>query len=127
MPILFEVADRAAHHLGESGAAKTRLMTEKSEEARGAQVQFTDAAPPEILFPPKNAELWAGEVDGKAARPFVLAGRGEGDLRWYVDGRPIAPDDGGMPAWVPDQPGFYRVSAVDEAGRTSAVRVRVLE
>ncbi|MEQ3744765.1 MAG: penicillin-binding protein 1C [Henriciella sp.] len=127
LPILFEVADRAAHHLGESGAAKTRLMTEKSEEARGAQVQFTDSAPPEILFPPKNAELWAGEVDGKAARPFVLAGRGDGDLRWYVDGRPIAPDDGGMPAWVPDQPGFYRVSAVDEAGRTSAVRVRVLE
>jgi penicillin-binding protein 1C len=127
LPVLFEVADRAAHHLGESGSSKTRLMTEKQTKARGAQIDFASAAPPEILFPPKDAELWAGAVDGKRARPFVLAGRGETELDWFVDGQPITPDDGGMPAWKPERAGFYRISAVDEAGRSSAVRVRVLE
>lgn len=127
LPILFEVADRAALHLGEAGAAKTRLMTERAPDVHGALTRFgVTGAPPEILFPPKNAELWAGEVNGKAARPFVFAGRGEGALRWFVNGQPIAPDDGGMPAWTPDDPGFYRIRAIDEAGRASAVNVRVL-
>ncbi len=127
LPILFEVADRAALHLGDAGAAKSRLMTQRAPETRGALSQFAaNDAPPEILFPPKQAELWAGRVDGGAARPFVFAGRGEGQLRWFVDGRPIALDGGGLPAWRPVRAGFYRISAVDIAGRTSAVRVRVI-
>ena len=127
LPILFEVADRAALHLGESGAAKSRLMTQRAPETRGALSHFaTVDAPPEILFPPKAAELWAGEVNGGKARPFVFAGRGEGQLRWFVDGLPIELDDGGLPTWHPQSAGFYRISAVDIAGRTSAVRVRVI-
>ncbi len=127
LPLLFEVADRAAHHLGESGSAHTRLMTEKQLEARGALTRFEDEGqPPEILFPPKGAELWSGAVDGRPARPFVFAGRGQGTLDWYVDGQPIGVDDGGLPVWQPKTAGFYRISAVDEVGRTSAVRIRVL-
>jgi len=127
LPILFEVADRAALHLGAASASKSRLMTETPARARGALNQFAAAdTPPEILFPPKEAELWAGQINGDRARPFVFAGRGEGQLRWYVDGQPIALDDGGLPAWRPQTAGFYRVSAVDIAGRASAVRVRVI-
>ena len=128
LPLLFELADRAANHLGESGAAKSRLMSERAPDARGALVAFDgNARPPEILFPPRDAELWAGAVDGAPARPFVFAGRGDGQLDWYVDGAPVVPDDGGLPSWRPPVAGFYRVSAVDAAGRTSSVEVRVLD
>ncbi|GAB5458382.1 MAG: penicillin-binding protein 1C [Henriciella sp.] len=127
LPILFEVADRAALHLGASDHSGTRLASRKEDSVRGALRQFGERqAPPEILFPPKDAELWAGKIDGDKARPFVLAARGEGLLNWYVDGLPVALDDGGLPAWAPMEPGFYQISAVDAAGRVSTVDVRVL-
>ena len=80
----------------------------------------------EILFPPEGAELWAGPVNGHPGRPFVLAGRGTGELSWFVDGTPTALDDAGAPIWQPRQPCFYQVTAVDADGRASSVRVRVL-
>ena len=126
LPILFEIADRTAHHLRDEGEARTRLTTQRKIETRGALHDFSPAAPPEIMFPPANAELWAGSVDGASARPFVLAGRGEGLLAWYIDGRPSETDDAGMPVWLPTLPGFYTITAVDESGRASRVRVRVL-
>ena len=127
LPLLFEVADRANHHLGETGSSATRLISEQKPKAQGALATFDGKArPPEILFPPRNAELWAGAVDGQAARPFVFAGRGEGDLQWYVDGEPVPADDGGLPSWRPARAGFYKVSAVDPVGRSSTVEVRVL-
>ena len=105
----------------------SRLMSEQKQKAQGALAQFDDKArPPEILFPPRNAELWAGAVDGKAARPFVFAGRGEGDLQWYVNGEPIPADAGGLPSWRPERARFYKVSAVDPVGRSSTVEIRVL-
>ena len=88
--------------------------------------QFAEDAPPQILFPPLNAELWAGEVNGKAPRAFVLAGRGEGRLNWFIDGIPSETDETGAPVWAPTRDGFYTVTAVDGAGRASRVRVRVL-
>lgn len=127
LPLLFDVADRATNHLGESGSSTARLMSERMPDAKGALADFDgEARPPEILFPPRDAELWAGNVDGEAARPFVFAGRGEGDLNWYVDGTPIALDGGGLPSWQPLREGFYRVSAIDAEGRASSVEIRVL-
>jgi penicillin-binding protein 1C len=128
LPLLFETADRAIHHLGDFNRASAKLLRRRPEQAQGALAEFDgDARPPEILFPPSNAELWAGKVDGEQARPFVFAGRGEGDLRWYVDGVPIAPDDGGLPRWRPERAGFYRISAIDPSGRAHSVNVRVLD
>jgi len=128
LPILFEVADRAAHHLGDSSTSTPKLSRERTQQARGALANFDgETRPPEILFPPKNAELWAGAVDGSPARPFVFAGRGEGTLRWYVDGTPVMMDAGGMPTWQPSRAGFYRVSAVDPVGRATSVQIRVLD
>lgn len=127
LPLLFEITDRAAHHLGERGAGERRLAEPGRIAARGAQRAFGAAdAPPEILFPPARAELWAGEVDGRSPRAFVLSGRGDGRLRWFVDGEPCEIDDAGRPVWQPARAGFYRVSAVDAAGRTSTVRVRII-
>ncbi|MEO1101914.1 MAG: penicillin-binding transpeptidase domain-containing protein, partial [Pseudomonadota bacterium] len=126
LPILFEIADRAAHRLGEEGESIRRIAASDRPNARGAMRDFTEReAAPEILFPPRGAELWAGAVDGRAARAFVLSGRGQGALSWYVDGRPCETDDAGAPVWQPDRAGYYLVKAVDEAGRAAAVRVRV--
>ena len=128
LPILFEVADRAAYHLGGDGNAKARLMSERQNEADGALQAFDHnrTEVPHILFPPKNAELWSGEINGTPSRPFVLAGRGEGKLSWFIDGAPCATDDAGLPVWQPQRAGFYEVRAVDASGRSSSVRVRVI-
>lgn len=126
LPVLFEMADRVAHHLRDDGEARARFTTEPLQKARGAQRNLSANRPPEILFPPEGAELWAGPVNGQPGRPFVLAGRGEGRLSWFVDGAPTPVDDAGSPVWHPSQPGFYQVTAVDAQGRTSRVRVRVL-
>jgi penicillin-binding protein 1C len=126
LPILFEIADRTAHHLRDEGASVTRMTTEVQFKSRGALRAVATDLPPQILFPPNEAELWAGSVDGERARPFVLAGRGTGQLSWFVDGEPCARDDAGAPIWRPEREGFYTVTAVDAAGRTSRARVRVL-
>ena len=103
-----------------------RLTSEKRLKSQGAMKALEKAGPPQILFPPAEAELWAGPVNGRAPRGFVLAGRGDGQLTWYIDGEPCDTDDAGAPVWAPDKPGFYTVTAVDTAGRSSRVRVRVL-
>lgn len=126
LPILFEMADRAAHHLRDDGDSELRLSAAPLTPSKGALRAFSTDRPPEILFPPQGAELWAGTVDGRAPRPFVLAGRGAGTLNWFIDGEPAPLDDAGAAVWRPDQPGFYLVTAVDGAGRSSRVRVRVL-
>ena len=126
LPLLFEIADRAAHMLGQQGRSDSRLASRDLPEARAAQRSLDQDTPPEILFPPKDAELWAGPIDGRPARGFVLSGRSSGKLDWYVDGAPIRRDDGGLPLWLPDREGFYTVSAVSPDGRTSRVNVRVI-
>ena len=127
LPILFEVADRVSQHLQDEGEATMRLTSEKRLlKSHGAMKVLEEAGPPQILFPPQASELWAGPVNGRTSRGFVLAGRGDGRLSWYIDGRPCETDDAGAPVWKPDRPGFYTVTAVDSAGRTSRVRVRVL-
>ncbi|MCB9961089.1 MAG: penicillin-binding protein 1C [Hyphomonas sp.] len=126
LPILFEIADRVAQHLKDEGDSTLRLSSTPRRRSQGALRSLAEAGPPQILFPPRNAELWAGEVNGHAPRPFVLSGRGEGRLSWYVDGEPCHTDDAGEPVWSPGQPGFYTVTAVDPDGRASRVRVRVV-
>jgi len=125
LPVLFEVADRAAHHLQDEGEATLRLTSEKRLRSQGAMKSLEQVGAPQILFPPSESELWAGPVNGRAPRGFVLAGRGEGQLSWYIDGKPCDTDDAGAPVWAPTQEGFYTVTAVDSKGRSSRVRVRV--
>ena len=90
----------------DTGEARGRLTSERRLQSRGAMHDFAAAAPPQILFPPSEAELWAGKVDGAPARGFVLAGRGEGQLSWYIDGAPCAIDGAGAPVWSPTREGF---------------------
>lgn len=127
LPILFEIADRAAARLGDQDANADRLQAEAAAGPTTALMSFAaETAVPEILFPPKGAELWAGAVNGEEARGFVLAGRGEGMLKWFVDGMPCTVDAAGLPVWKPEGPGFYTVMVVDEEGKSAGVQVRVI-
>ncbi|MEO0786256.1 MAG: penicillin-binding protein 1C [Pseudomonadota bacterium] len=126
LPILFEIADRAAHHLETEAARDMASSTPMLRRVSAPQRSFQNAGPPEILFPPANAELWAGDLNGRAAKAFVMSGRGEGALTWYIDGEPTDKDAAGLPLWRPKRAGFYTVSAVDAQGRSSRVRVRVI-
>ncbi|MEM9740273.1 MAG: penicillin-binding protein 1C, partial [Pseudomonadota bacterium] len=86
LPLLFEIADRAVQHLDvETG--HQQVLTSAASAPMGAPLQtFEEAGPPQILFPPPNAELWAGDLDGRASKAFVMSGRGASALTWYVDG-----------------------------------------
>ncbi|MEM0986539.1 MAG: penicillin-binding protein 1C [Pseudomonadota bacterium] len=128
LPILFDVADLAGRTL----RRETRPWTSMEQSSALAAPPVTlstfekRGTPPDILFPPRDAELWAGSIDGKPSRAFVFSGRGEGPLDWYVDGVAVPLDDGHAPSWAPSRSGFYTVSAVDREGRRSNVRVRVI-
>lgn len=127
LPVLFEIADRAAHILNDRGQSAPRIAARTPAQAKGALADFSrDDAPPEILFPPQGAELWAGPVGGKPGRAFVFSGRADGALRWYVDGAPCETDEAGAPVWRPERSGFYRVTAVNNQGVSASVRVRVI-
>ncbi|KAA5801101.1 penicillin-binding protein 1C [Alkalicaulis satelles] len=121
LPALFDLYDAVAR-IDPGFAARARPRSSQSAPTPRPLERFErDGAPPEILFPPDGAEIWA--EDG--ARGFVLAARGEGRLGWYADGAPVPRDAGGSPLWTPGGPGFYTLTAVDGAGRTTRVRVRV--
>ena len=72
---------------------------------------------PRIAYPPADARI---ELGAREVVPLSAMG-GEGRLRWLVDGRPLD-----SAKWVPDGPGQARVAVVDEAGRSTAVTVRIV-
>ena len=127
LPVLFEVFDRTFARLGRSGGSENRLRTPEAPPAPGALARFeAPDRPPEILFPPEGSELWAAPDRAGHPRRFVLAGRAETDIDWYINGDPAGRDAAGAPVWTPEKPGFFEVSAVDAEGRASTVSVRVI-
>ncbi len=70
-----------------------------------------------IAYPPAEARI---ELASHEAVPLSARG-GQGNLRWLVDGRPLAGT-----RWVPDGPGAARLAVVDAAGHSSAVTVHIL-
>ncbi len=75
------------------------------------------AGGPRISYPPPDAMI---ELGAREAIPLAANG-GDGRLRWLVDGRPL---DGTQ--WIPEGAGLSRVAVVDDAGRSSAVNVRIV-
>ena len=125
LPLLFQVADRAMQRL--AGDRPARVAAHRPEADPPALARLDpEGEAPAILFPPHGAELWAGAVNGRNPRSFVLSGRGNGPLDWYVDGLPLARDDSGAPVWSPSASGFYKVMAVDRNGRSVSATVRVI-
>ncbi|WP_421785379.1 penicillin-binding protein 1C [Hyphobacterium sp.] len=119
LPILFDVFDLLPRDAAER---ENRDAWRLEQTTPDALQRFRRNPAPEILFPPHETEVWM-ENDG---RGFVLAGRGESALSWFVDGEPVALNAAGEPLWHPGGPGFYAVRAVDRSGRSSLSSVRVV-
>jgi penicillin-binding protein 1C len=71
---------------------------------------------PRIAYPPPDARLELDQHDS-----VTLAASGSGKLHWLVNGRPLAGN-----TWTPDSAGLMRLAVVDDAGRASAVTVRIV-
>lgn len=124
LPALFDVYD-AISRIAPGRLSGPRLDEEVS--GRGAPpsalARFERGnMPPQIFFPPDGAEVWR---DGEHVS-FVLSAQGRGRLTWYVDGVALGRNVAGDAVWQPAEDGFYQLRVVDEAGRTSRARVRVM-
>jgi penicillin-binding protein 1C len=119
LPILFDVFDLLPRAAEATDARSPWQIDQPTPEP--LQRYRRDPAP-EILFPPDDTEVWM-EADG---RGYVLAGRGESALTWFVDGEPVPLNAAGEPLWRPAGPGFYSVRAVDRDGRATLARVRIV-
>jgi len=71
---------------------------------------------PRIAYPPPDARLELGAHD-----TVTLAAKGNGRLHWLVDGRPLQGS-----TWKPEGAGDAHLAVVDDAGRSSAVTVRIV-
>lgn len=71
---------------------------------------------PRIAYPPPDARLELEPHDTVA-----LAASGTGHLHWLVNGRPLKSN-----IWTPDGAGLMRLAVVDDAGRASAVTIRIV-
>ncbi len=126
LPILFEAFDLAARILPKTASGPVLRHDLRDRPTPRPMASFeSDARPPQILFPPTEAELWVDERH----RSFVMAAEGRGRLDWYVEGRPLGRNAAGEAVWFPETPGFYKIAVVDADGRTtrSSVRVRTPE
>lgn len=74
------------------------------------------AGAPRIAYPPPDARLELEPHDS-----VTLAASGSGALHWLVNGRPLKGN-----TWTPDGAGLMRLAVVDDAGRASAVTVRIV-
>ena len=72
---------------------------------------------PRIAYPAADSRI---ELAAHEAVPLSALG-GSGTLHWLVDGRPV---EGGR--WTPEGAGEKRVAVIDDAGRSSAVTVRIV-
>ncbi len=81
-------------------------------------------SPPRITYPPAGAHIELAR-SGKDLAPLTLeAAGGSPPYRWAVNGQPVAPPRIGAPvAWVPDGPGFVKISVTDHASLTATAEV----
>ncbi len=119
LPLLFDVADA----IDAPGAMPRPIRPREPPKSLAALEREADAGP-RLIFPPNGAAVQV-EAFGPAARGLVLSAQGK-DLRWYVEGEPVARDDlTGRSIWRPQSPGFYAVTVVDGQGREAKARVRI--
>jgi penicillin-binding protein 1C len=81
------------------------------------------ARPPRILFPVANTTL---DVGSRGDSIPLKAEGGTGNLRWFVDGQPLAHDRfRADPLWRPGAGGNARLTVVDASGLSSSIDVRI--
>lgn len=128
-PLLFEVFDQI-------DAPRMTFETRSRPVAPSQQTAdriatLDEKARLSVLFPPDKAVLFVSATDKKPdgtllnVVPLKLSARGQGLVRWYLQGEEIMPDANGDRFFSPPTEGFYDLKAVDEHAQTKTVTVRV--
>jgi penicillin-binding protein 1C len=93
---------------------------------RGAMFMAAEAPGPRIIFPPSGATLEFGGPSGSAPPIALEAVGGAPPYRWAVNGTPLPlPSAGTTLTWLPDGPGFARISVSDRNNRTATEAIRL--
>jgi penicillin-binding protein 1C len=102
-----------------------RAFREPKREAPGGPGQSQALR---IAFPPPNAEVEIGTVEGQAEKlPVALKAEGGAlPLTWLVDGAPIPSSPHRRDAFLkPSGPGFVQITVVDADGRSDRTLIRL--
>ena len=118
LPLLFDVADLLDAPPSAPRPIAPRAAPKALERLEAA------AEGPRLIFPPDGSTVRV-EAFGPRSRGLALAASGEA-VSWYAEGEPLRADPvSGRVVWRPRGPGFYRLMAVDSAGRRAMARVRI--
>jgi penicillin-binding protein 1C len=134
-PLLFALFDLLPVEAGGDGSSTITAGTIAPVPLPRALEHFADrdalrtlpnAQPPRILYPPDGAQIEVTDETGKI-RPLPLeADSGRAPYRWSVNGLPLpAPRLVALPQWLPDGPGFARVTVTDAVGQHSSATIRL--
>jgi len=121
LPLLFDVFDRLENR-GVAPALEQDALDEAPSGLQEVAGEFDP--PPRLVFPLDGAvlQLDASESGGSG---FALVAQGQA-LHWFVGGAPLRTNAlTGQTLWRPHAAGFYRIEAVDAAGRRGSAHVRV--
>jgi len=110
-PLLFDIAATFAdvRRDGRGADAPSALQTVAAQTDNG----------PIILFPSSGTDVIYTE------RGMSISVDSELPVQLFVSGEPV-PREGGLAVWKPQEPGFYRVSAIDTQGRSTNADIRVV-
>jgi penicillin-binding protein 1C len=78
-----------------------------------------------ILFPPDGAKLDLSTTEGKPDPVALKIAGAAGPITLLVNGVPVQSQERGTLFFVPDGPGFVRVTVIDSTGSTDSVFVRL--
>jgi penicillin-binding protein 1C len=84
-------------------------------------------APPQIVYPPDKARIdLAAATDGQSAPLVMKLQGGRAPFRWLANGRPLEGlSRRRVASWLPDGPGYSRLTVIDAAGKAASVDVMI--
>ncbi len=129
-PLLYQVFDRLAEdrttEVSEpaEGAPPPLLRRIKAGDSDRQPLTLPDPDPVRFVFPTEGIVL-EREEDDRTPLIFTAAG-GRRPLTWVINGRPLTVTETKRETtWVPEGPGFSRMTVIDAEGRSASVRFQV--
>jgi len=133
-PLLFSLFDLLPAETGADGpvvadgaaAAQPLPRALKQFADRDALRSLSSTRAPRILYPPDGAQVDVTDDTGRMGALQLEGDSGTPPYRWSVNGVPIpGAAFAAQPQWLPDGPGYARVTITDAIGQHSSATVRI--
>ena len=131
-PLLFKIFDLLPQepphvsHRPREPVDATHLAPSLRHFAPADAPLLSGPAAPRIVYPPAGATI---DVAGEEGKPLPIAlevSGGKPPYRWMVDGVPLpVPPIGAVMSWIPDGPGFARLSVMDADSHVTSEDLRL--